>query len=174
MPEKLSAVEVTFSVSALFTYSGLFIFKWPHIKSRCYQQSYCRYCVKTWKDKYFPYHTSTEQIKIEKYLGPFNIGQREDSKACYRRDSTSGENMMSCPMRRAGLCMWDMSTHMHLHNDFKVSYDAKLLHKISRGSNVVQMNLHSDTVYPVLNALWSWDELIPLHCQSLTLKLLLL
>lgn len=61
-----------------------FIFKWPHIKSRCYQHSYCIFCVSAWKEKYFPYHTSTEQIKIEKSLGSFTVGQSDDSNVCNR------------------------------------------------------------------------------------------
>ena len=38
--------------------------------------------ARTWKDKYFPYHTSTEQIKIENSLGPFTIWRRGDSNVC--------------------------------------------------------------------------------------------
>lgn len=74
------------------------IFKWSHIKSRCYWYSYCRYCVRTWKDNTF--HTTQAKSKSKYESLWVHLAFDRVKIQMSIMGSTSGLNMISCLNQR--------------------------------------------------------------------------
>lgn len=84
--------------------------------------------ARTWKDKYFPYHTSTEQIKIENSLGPFTVWRRGDShicNICVKHDEQRYKN--HCMLVFVGMYVHAITAHNQ--RDYKDFYVGKLSKK---------------------------------------------